>query len=122
MKHGLSAKSFVKYDERKPGFGRPSPAIGTILRLFARGGVRRAKDGNCVFIGAAGSPYLRTFPAVTPFASSHRTRCVWAADEGILVAEKKAQALVQESDANRLGFHKCFFNIDHDDPSTTTSC
>jgi hypothetical protein len=32
--------------------------------------------------------------------------------------EKKAQALMQESDTNRSGFHKCFFNIDQDDPAS----
>ena len=30
--------------------------------------------------------------------------------------EKAARALLQESDTNRRGFHKCFFNIETDDP------
>ena len=30
--------------------------------------------------------------------------------------EKKARSLMEESDSNRDGFHKCFFNTDHDDP------
>jgi cytidylate kinase len=120
MKHGLSEEKLRKYDERKPGFWASLARDRDEYFDYLREAVyARAKDGNCVFIGRGGFAILKDVPGC------YAVRLV-ASDEvrvGRLMKEfswpeKKAQALVQESDANRLGFHKCFFNIDHDDPSS----
>ncbi len=117
LAHGITEENLHKYDERKPGF------IASLARErdeyfdYLREAVyERAKDGNCVFIGRGGFAILKDIP------SCYSVRLV--APEEVRVkrlmnefnsTEKAARALMQESDTNRRGYHKCFFNIENDD-------
>lgn len=120
LKHGITEEKLHKYDEKKPGFWASLARDRDEYFDYLREAVyERAKDGNCVFIGRGGFAILKDVPGC------YAVRLI--ASDSVRVSrlmkefswnEKKAQGLLQESDSNRRGFHKCFFNIEHDDPSS----
>lgn len=119
-KYGITEDKLRKYDERKPGFWASLARDRDEYFDYLREAVyERAKGGNCVFIGRGGFAILKDVPG------SYAVRLI--TPDAVRVArlmkeftwnEKKAQALLVESDTNRQGFHKCFFNIEHDDPAS----
>ncbi len=117
---GLSPEKLHKYDERKPGFwaslARDRDEYFDYLRQAV---LERAKDGNCVFIGRGGFAILKDVPGcyAVRLCASDPVR-VYRLMQEFSWPEKKAQALLTESDENRRGFHKCFFNIDDDAASS----
>lgn len=120
VKHGLTEDHLHKYDEKKPGFWASLARDRDEYFDYLREAVyERAKNGNCVFIGRGGFAILRDVPGcyAVRLIASERVRVSRLMKE-FSWPEKKAQALMQESDTNRNGFHKCFFNIDHDDSSS----
>ena len=116
---GISKENLAHYDERKPGFwaslSRNRDAYFDYLREIVYG---YALKGNSIFIGRGGFALLRGIPGC------YAVRLV-ASDEvrvGRLMKEfdwpeKKARALMAESDGNREGFHKCFFDMKPEDPT-----
>jgi len=116
LRHGIPESKLVVYDERKPGFwaslARDRDEYFDYLREAF---YERAKNGNCVFIGRGGFAVFKDVPGCysVRLVASDEVRVARLMKE-FSFSEKKAEALMQESDANRRGFHKCFFNIDHD--------
>jgi cytidylate kinase len=120
VKHGITEEKLRKYDERKPGFWASLARDRDEYFDYLREAVyERAKNGNCVFIGRGG------FAILKGVSGCYDVRLI--APDAVRTArlmkefswtEKKAQALMVESDMNRRGFHKCFFNIDQDDASS----
>lgn len=120
IKHGISEDKLLKYDERKPGFWASLARDRDEYFDYLREAVyERAKGGNCVFVGRGVFAILKDVPGC------YAVRLI--ASDSVRIArlmkefswnEKKAQALMVESDTNRRGFHKCFFNIEQDDPSS----
>jgi cytidylate kinase len=120
LKHGITEEKLRKYDERKPGFWASLARDRDEYFDYLREAVyERAKDGNCVFIGRGGFAILKDVPGcyAVRLVSTDDVRVQRLMKE-FSWNEKKAQALMMESDNNRRGFHKCFFNIDHDDPAS----
>ncbi len=120
VKHGLTADMLHKYDERKPGFWASLARDRDEYFDYLRESVyERAKNGNCVFIGRGGFAILKDIPGcyAVRLIGSDSVRVSRLMKE-FSWNEKKAQALLQESDTNRRGFHKCFFNIEHDEASS----
>ena len=120
LKHGLTPDKLYKYDEKKPGFWASLARDRDEYFDYLREAVyERAKGGNCVFIGRGGFAILKDIPGCysVRLISSDSVRIARLMKE-FSWTEKKAQALVQESDNNRRGYHKCFFNIEQDDPSS----
>lgn len=119
MDRGISKENLAHYDERKPGFwaslSRNRDAYFDNLREIV---YQHAINGNTIFIGRGGFALLHDMPGC------YAVRLV-ASDE-VRVArlmkefdwpEKKARALMTESDSNREGFHQCFFDIKPEDPT-----
>ena len=120
LKHGITAESLKKYDERKPGFWASLARDRDEYFDYLREAVyERANAGNCVFIGRGGFAILKDVPGCysVRLIASDQVRIARLMEE-FSWNEKKAQALMMESDNNRQGFHKCFFNIDQDDASS----
>ncbi len=116
LKHGITEDKLLKYDERKPGFWASLARDRDEYFDYLREAVyERAKGGNCVFIGRGGFAILKDIPGcyAVRLVASDEVRTARLMKE-FTWPEKKAQALMVESDNNRHGFHKCFFNIDHD--------
>ncbi len=119
LNKGISEAQLKKYDERKPGFWASLSRDRDSYFDYLREAVyEHAGSGNCIFIGRGGFAILRNVPGL------YAVRLV-AADE-IRTArimnefnwpEKKAKSLIEESDNNRDGFHKTFFNTENEDSS-----
>lgn len=117
IKHGISSEKLSKYDERKPGFWASLARDRDEYFDYLRESVYdRAENGNCVIIGRGG------FAILKDISGCYALRLIGS--DSIRVArlmnefswpEKKARARMLDSDANRRGFHKCFFNIEHDE-------
>ena len=108
-----------KKDLEKPGFwaslSRNRDSYFDYLREIVYG---YALKGNSIFIGRGGFALLRGIPGC------YAVRLVASDDVriGRLMkefdwSEKKARALMAESDANREGFHRCFFDMKPEDPT-----
>lgn len=120
VKHGITEDKLLKYDERKPGFWASLARDRDEYFDYLREAVyERAKNGNCVFIGRGGFAILKDVPGcyAVRLIASDSVRISRLMKE-FSWNEKKAQALLMESDTNRRGFHKCFFNIDQDDAAS----
>lgn len=112
---GLSKEKLKKYDEKRPGFwaslSRDRDEYFDLLRQVV---YEIASDGNCIFIGRGGFAILRNIPgvyAVRLVSEDEKRLC--RLQEEFECSEKKAKELIKESDTNREGFHKCFFNVEH---------
>ncbi len=118
LKHGLTEDKLSKYDEKKPGFWASLARDRDEYFDYLREAVFwHARNGNCIFIGRGGFAILKDVPGcyAVRLVASDSVRLKRIMNE-FSWPEKKAQSLMDESDTNRDGFHKCFFNTDYDDP------
>ncbi|TYT78142.1 cytidylate kinase family protein [Treponema phagedenis] len=119
IKLGVPESSLQKYDEKKPTFWASLLRDRDEYFDYLREAVyEHAQKGNTIFIGRGGFALLRGIPgcySVRLVAPEH-TRVERLMNE-FNWPEKKAKELMIESDTNREGFHKCFFNVVHDDPA-----
>lgn len=118
LKHGITEEKLSKYDERKPGFWASLARDRDEYFDYLREAVyEHARLGNCIFIGRGGFAILKDIPGCydVRLVASENIRLKRIMEE-FSWPEKKARSLMEESDNNRQGFHKCFFNTDYDDP------
>ncbi|MEL3912939.1 cytidylate kinase family protein [Treponema pedis] len=119
LNRGISEAQLKKYDERKPGFwaslSRDRDAYFDYLREAV---YEHASRGNCIFIGRGGFAILRNVPGLysVRLVAADNIRIARIMDE-FNWPEKKAKDLIEESDNNRDGFHKTFFNTENEDSS-----
>lgn len=116
---GFPEEKLKKYDERKPGFfASLVKERDEYLDYLQTAILETAKEGNSIFIGRGSFVVLENLPNLISvrFVAKNDIR------EERLMKEfnwnkKQAQNRINESDENRKGFHKNFFNIEPDDPS-----
>lgn len=115
---GFPEEKMKKYDERKPGFfASLVKDRDEYLDYLQTAILETAKDGNCILIGRGAFVVLENVPNLIAvrFVAKNDIR------EERLMKEfdwnkKQAQGRITESDENRKGFHKNFFNIEPDNP------
>ena len=116
---GLSSEKLKKYDEKRPGFwaslSRDRDEYFDLLREVV---YEIANQKNCIFIGRGGFAILRDIPSVytVRLISNDEVRRKRIMAE-FNYSERQAESLIKESDANREGFHKCFFNVEQEEAS-----
>jgi cytidylate kinase len=119
--HGVGDQTLAKYDERKPGF------IASLLQdrddylhflKMAMFEEAAAADRGCVFIGRGAYAVLAGISGVVPVflvanmeVRIERVRSYFQCDE------KKARSIIEQSDRDRAGFHKYFFESEWKEPS-----
>jgi cytidylate kinase len=113
---GFPEDKLHKYDERKPGFlASLAKDRDEYLDYLETAVLEAAADDDCVLIGRGTFVILNELP--------HRVSVRLVADDEVRLARlmkefswdvKQAQQRITESDTNRSGFHKTFFNLDHD--------
>lgn len=116
---GFPEEKLKKYDERKPGFfASLAKDRDEYLDYLQTAVLETAKEGNCIFIGRGAFVVLENLPNLISvrFVAKNEVR------EERLMKEfdwnkKQAQNRISESDENRKGFHKNFFNTEPEDPS-----
>jgi cytidylate kinase len=116
---GFPEEKMKKYDEKKPGFfASLAKDRDEYLDYLQTAVLEAALANNCILIGRGAFVILEDLPnriAVRFVAkdSERISRLMREFDWD----EKQAQARIDESDANRFGFHKSFFNLVNEDPA-----
>ena len=116
---GFPKEKLHKYDEVKPGFfASLAKDRDEYLDYLQTAILEAAAEGNCVLIGRGSSFVLGDLPNMISFrfVADIKTRLERLQKE-FNFTEKQAQQRVDESDNNRRGFHKSFFNVDAEDPA-----
>ena len=116
---GFPEEKMKKYDERKPGFfASLVKERDEYLDYLQTAILETAKDGNCVFIGRGAFVVLENIPNLIAvrFVAKDDVRQQRLMDE-FSWTKKQAQNRIDESDENRKGYHRNFFNIEPDNPS-----
>ncbi|MCR4790211.1 MAG: cytidylate kinase-like family protein [Treponemataceae bacterium] len=115
---GFPKEKLGRYDERKPGFFASLAKDRDEYLDYVQTAVLEAADkGNCILIGRGSFSILANIPNVLTvrFVANDNIR------RDRLMAEfdwkeKQAMQRIYESDSNRAGFHKSFFNLDINEP------
>lgn len=114
---GFSESKLSKYDERKPGFFASLIKDRDEYLNYAQYAIlEAAEQKNVVIIGRGSFAVLHDVPnnISIRLIADEQTRISRLQSEFNWTV-KQAQARIQESDSNRDGFHKSFFNVDiHD--------
>ena len=116
---GFPQEKLHKYDEVKPGFfASLAKDRDEYLDYLQTAILESASDGNVVLIGRGASYVLSELPNMLSFrfVADHQTR-LERLEKEFNFTEKQAQQRIDESDNNRRGFHKSFFNADAEDPA-----
>lgn len=116
---GFPEDKMKKYDERKPGFfASLTKNRDEYLDYLQTAILESASEGNCILIGRGAFIILESVPSLISvrFVAKNEVRIKRLMSE-FNWNEKQALQRIEESDANRLGFHKSFFNLINEDPS-----
>lgn len=116
---GFPADKLEKYDERKPGFfASLAKDRDGYLNYMRTAILEAASHGNCVLIGRGTFVVLENVPNLISvrFVSDDAVRVSRLMKE-FSWTEKQALQRINESDANRMGFHQNFFNIENENPA-----
>lgn len=116
---GFPKAKLDKYDEKKPGFfASLAKGRDEYLNYLQYAVLEAASKGNCILIGRGTFVILEDIPNLISlrFVAKEAVRIKRLQNE-FGWTEKQAKARIDESQANRRGFHKNFFNVDNEDPS-----
>jgi cytidylate kinase len=116
--YGIADRKFEKYDERKPSFWASlSQDRDDYLHFLKTAIIAEAEQGNCVFIGRGTGVVFKNIPGVisvflvAPFEiRAERVKSYFHCDD------KRARQIIEQSDHDRIGFHRYFFDIEWKDP------
>ncbi|QNL96413.1 AAA family ATPase [Treponema sp. Marseille-Q4132] len=116
---GFSPEKLGKYDEKKPGFfAALVKDRDEYLHYLQTAVLEAASQNNCVLIGRGAYIILEGVPNVVSFrlVAEDSVRLQRLQNE-FACTSKQAQQKIDESDKDRSGFHKSFFNVDIADPT-----
>lgn len=116
---GFPAGKLKKYDEKKPGFfASLVKDRDEYLHYLQTAVLESAEEGNCILIGRGAFVILESLPNLVSlrFVAKDEIRMQRLQKE-FDWNEKQALQRINESDTNRKGFHKSFFNVEIDDAS-----
>lgn len=116
---GFPEETLKKYDERKPGFfASLAKERDEYLDYLQIAVLEAAAEGNCILIGRGSFIILEQLQNLLAlrFVARDAIRSSRLQNE-FTWDEKQARQRINESDSNRLGFHKSFFNLENEDPS-----
>ena len=116
---GFPSDKLKKYDERKPGFfASLVKDRDEYLNYLQTAVLEAAAQGDCILIGRGAFLILENLSNLLSlrFVAKNEIRMVRLQKE-FNWNEKQALQRITESDENRYGFHKSFFNVEIDDAS-----
>jgi cytidylate kinase len=117
--YGVTEQKLEKYDERKPSFWASlSRDRDDYLHYLKSALLNETKDGDCIVMGRGAFAILNGLPGVLPvyLVSSTDVRAA-RVKSYFHCDEKRALYIISQSDQDRIGFHKYFFEVDWKDPS-----
>lgn len=115
---GFPKEKLEKYDERKPGFfASLAKGRDEYLNYLQYAVLEAASKGNCILIGRGAFVILEDIPNLIPLRliAKNSVRLERLKKE-FNWNDKQAQQRINESAENRRGFHRDFFNTDHENP------
>ncbi|GMO28679.1 MAG: cytidylate kinase family protein [Termitinemataceae bacterium] len=111
--YGINQQKLEKYDERKPSFfASLSQDRDEYLHYLKSAILAEAENGDCVFVGRGAFAIFGDMPAVISLflTASHNTR-IERVKSYFHCDEKRAGQIILQSDLDRRGFHKYFFDL-----------
>jgi cytidylate kinase len=116
--YGVAGRKLEKYDERKPSFlASLSRDRDDYLHYLKTAILTEAERGGCIFIGRGANMIFKNVPGVlsvflvAPFdVRTERVKSYFHCDG------KRARQIIEQSDNNREGFHRYFFDMRWKDP------
>ncbi|MDR1931992.1 MAG: cytidylate kinase-like family protein [Spirochaetales bacterium] len=118
-RHNISSTTLLQYDEKKPGFWAAlSENRDRYVHYLMESICSEAARGNCIILGRGASAVLQDVPGVigVRIVAPRQERLQRLKTRANCDARSAEQQLKQ-SDHNRQGFHKYFFDVDWQDPS-----
>jgi cytidylate kinase len=117
--YGVAGPKLEKYDERKPTFlAAFSQDRDDYLHFLKTAMLAEAREGSCVFIGRGafalfgGVPGVLSVSLVAPMdIRIERVKSYFHCDD------RRARQIIEQSDSDRSGFHRYFFDVNWKDPS-----
>jgi cytidylate kinase len=117
--YGVAPHKIEKYDERKPSFlASLSQDRDDYLHFLKTAVLTEAEEKSCVFIGRGACAIFKNVPGVLsiflvapPDIRCERVKSYFHCDG------KRARQIIEQSDHNRMGFHRYFFDMDWKDPA-----
>ncbi|MDR2049553.1 MAG: cytidylate kinase family protein [Treponema sp.] len=118
-KLGVNERKIEKYDERKPNFfASLSQDRDDYLHHLKTAIFSEAGQGNCVFIGRGCSAILGGLPAVfSVFLAAPVEIRIERVKGYFHCDERRARQIIDQSDHDREGFHRYFFDMKWKTPS-----
>jgi len=116
--YGIAAAEIQKFDEKKPGFWASlSRGRDDYLHFLKTVLYEEAQSGDCILVGRGGMGIFMGVPGVIAIRLTsplpirvERIKSYYNCDE------HHAEQLARQSDNDRDGFHRYFFNLDWRDP------
>jgi cytidylate kinase len=115
---GFPAEKLAKYDEKKPSFfASLVKDRDEYLQYLQTAVLEEASQNNCILIGRGSPVILENVPSLISFrfVAEDAVR-LQRLEKEFTWTEKQARQRIDESDTNRSGFHKSFFNVNINDP------
>jgi len=115
---GVADHKFRKYDEKKPSFWASlSQDRDDYLHYLKSAILAEAEQGNAILVGRGAAMILKNVPgifsvflAAAPEIRLERVKSYFHCDD------KRAQNVIEQSDHDREGFHRYFFDVEWKDP------
>jgi len=112
--YGFAVKKLEKYDERKPSFWASlSQDRDDYLHFLKTALFAEAEIGDCIVVGRGSSIVFKDLPAVVSVhlvapmeIRLERVKSYFRCDD------KRARQIIEQSDHDRAGFHRYFFDLD----------
>lgn len=117
--YGFKPDQLEKLDEKRPGFwASMSEDRADYIHYLRTALLEEAAGGDCIVVGRGGAAVFRSVPSrlavrITAPLETRLKRAV----ELCLCEEEQARFVVEQSDHDRRGFNKIFFNLDINDPT-----
>ncbi|GHT97126.1 phospholipid-binding protein [Spirochaetia bacterium] len=111
--YGVEGRKFEKYDERKPSFiASLSQDRDDYLHYLKTAMLAEAGEGDCVFIGRGASAVFKNVPGVLSvfLVAPYEIRCE-RVKSYFHCDDKRARQIIEQSDHDREGFHRYFFDV-----------
>jgi cytidylate kinase len=115
---GLVGPALEKYDERKPSFWASlSQDRDDYVHYLKTAIYTEAAEGSCIFIGRGAGVVLGDVPGVVSlFLVAPQNIRVERVKSYFQCDEKRARQIIDQSDHDRSGFHRYFFDVEWKDP------